>query len=128
FLAGWPAYERPCQLDVLRQAEYSRLDRLGHSYLDYTGAGLYATRQVREHVSLIESHVFGNPHSQNPTSAAITELIEQCRHKILAYFNASENEYVAIFTANDSGAIDLVGEAYPIVFVGHYWLSLDEHL
>ena len=55
FLAAWPAYERTCQLDVLRQTEYSRLDRLGHSYLDYTGAGLYATRQVREHVSLSEA-------------------------------------------------------------------------
>ena len=127
FLAAWPAYERTCQLDVLRQTEYSRLDRLGHSYLDYTGAGLYATRQVREHVSLIESHVFGNPHSQNPTSAAITELIEQCRHKILAYFNASEDEYVAIFTANASGALKLVGEAYPFGSDSHYLLTFDNH-
>ncbi len=85
FLALWPAYESTRSLDHLRATEYSRLDQLGHSYLDYTGAGLHASSQVREHLNLIESHVFGNPHSHNPTSTTITALVEQYRRKVLEF-------------------------------------------
>jgi molybdenum cofactor sulfurtransferase len=127
FLAEWPEYESTRPLDVLRERDYSRLDRLGHVYLDYTGAGLYAMSQVREHIGLLEAHVFGNPHSGNPTSAAMTELIERCRREVLAYFNASEGEYVAIFTANASQALKLVGEAYPFDSGSHYLLTFDNH-
>jgi molybdenum cofactor sulfurtransferase len=114
-------------LDVLRGKEYSHLDRLGHIYLDYTGAGLYATSQLREHLTLLESDVFGNPHSRNPTSRTITDLVERCRRKVLSYFNAPEGEYVAIFTANASQALKLVGEAYPFAPDGHYLLTFDNH-
>ena len=127
FLAAWPAYEGTRKLDALRAAEYSRLDRLGHIYLDYTGAGLNAACQVREHLSLLESQVFGNPHSQNPTSATITGLVEQCRRKVLDYFHASENDYAVIFTPNASGALKLVGESYPFGPDSHYLLTFDNH-
>jgi len=127
FAAGWPEYEATRPLDLLRETDYARLDRLGHVYLDYTGAGLYATSQVREHMRLLESNVFGNPHSQNPTSAAMTEFIERCRHEVLGYFNASESEYLVIFTANASQALKLVGEAYPFGSDGHYLLTFDNH-
>ena len=127
FMAAWPAYESTLALDVLRATEYSRLDKLGHIYLDYTGAGLYASCQVREHLDLLKSHVFGNPHSQNPTSATITALLEQCRRKVLDYFHASDREYAVIFTPNASGALKLVGEAYPFGPDSHYLLTFDNH-
>ena len=44
-----PNYQHTQHLDVLRTEEYNRLDRDGHIYLDYTGGGLYADRQVQEH-------------------------------------------------------------------------------
>jgi selenocysteine lyase/cysteine desulfurase len=127
FLAAWPAYEGTRKLDALRASEYSRLDRLGHIYLDYTGAGLNAACQVREHLSLLESHVFGNPHSQNPTSVTITELVERCRRNVLDYFHASEDDYAVIFTPNASGALKLVGESYPFGPDSHYLLTFDNH-
>jgi molybdenum cofactor sulfurtransferase len=68
FQRDWPAYERTRALDALRATEYHRLDELGHVYLDYTGGGLYADSQLREHMALLSSGVFGNPHSSNPTS------------------------------------------------------------
>ena len=43
-------------------------------YLDYTGGGLYAASQVRQHADLLTSNVFGNPHSVNPSSLAMTAL------------------------------------------------------
>ena len=35
--------------EALRAAEYRRLDENGHVYLDYTGSGVYAESQLREH-------------------------------------------------------------------------------
>src|SRR5450755_5031666 len=65
-----PEYADTASLDEVRQTEFARLDGGGHVYLDYTGGGLYADSQLREHVRLLETGVYGNPHSVNPTSAA----------------------------------------------------------
>jgi selenocysteine lyase/cysteine desulfurase len=42
FHAAYPDYVTTSRLDDLRATEYSYLDRGGHTYLDYTGAGLPA--------------------------------------------------------------------------------------
>jgi molybdenum cofactor sulfurtransferase len=114
-------------LDELRRTEFARLDAAGHVYLDYTGAGLYAASQLREHLALLQQNVFGNPHSLNPTSAAMTELVEQARAAVLAFFRASPDEYVAIFTPNATGALRLVGEAYPFHAGDRFLLTFDNH-
>jgi molybdenum cofactor sulfurtransferase len=100
-------------LDELRATEYGRLDASGSVYLDYTGGSLYAESQVEEHMQTLRDGVYGNPHSINPTSSASTELVEQARAAVLRFFNAPESEYACIFTPNATGAIRLVGEAYP---------------
>ena len=127
FLDAYPAYASTRLLDDLRAREYSRLDRLGHVYLDYTGGSLYADGQVRAHHELLATHVFGNPHSHNPSSQAMTEHVERARACVLEFFNADPEEYVAIFTPNASGALKLVGEAYPFAPGGHYALTFDNH-
>lgn len=114
-------------LDDLRATEYARLDAAGQVYLDYTGGGLYAEAQVRAHHALLSQHVFGNPHSSNPTSQAATRLVEEARQAILAHFGADPADYVVIFTANASGALKLVGEAFPFVPGGRYLLTYDNH-
>src|ERR1035438_4162691 len=108
-----PDYEATAALDELRRTDFARLDHGGHVYLDYTGGGLYADSQLREHLRLLETGLYGNPHSVNPTSAASTALVERARSYVLEYFNASPEECVAIFTPNATGALRLVGEAYP---------------
>ena len=75
FLAAYPEYEATARVDALRATEYARLDAQRHVYLDYTGASLYADSQVRDHLVLLQRHVFGNPHSGNPTSMAATALV-----------------------------------------------------
>ena len=112
---------------ALRASEYARLDAQGHVYLDYTGGGLYAESQLREHHALLRHGVFGNPHSTNPTSLAATELAERARAAILDFFNADPAEYTVVFTPNASGALKLVGEAYPFAPGGRYLLSADNH-
>ncbi len=127
FLQDYPTYAATGILDDLRAREYARLDMTGQVYLDYTGAGLYAERQLREHLDLLSQNVFGNPHSHNPTSQAMTCLVDQARAYVLEFFNAPPGEYVTIFTQNASGALKLVGEAYPFGPGDHYLLTFDNH-
>jgi molybdenum cofactor sulfurtransferase len=128
FLAAHPAYAAGAPaLDALRAGDYSRLDRLGHVYLDYTGGGLYAESQLRAHHELMTGQVFGNPHSHNPTSTAATGLVEEARDAVRRFFNASEDEYEVVFTANASGALKLVGESYPFEDGSCYLVAYDNH-
>lgn len=127
FCIRFPEFETTHQLDELRAREYARLDEQHHIYLDYTGGGLYADSQIRAHMELLGQNVFGNPHSTNPTSLAMTHLIEQTRGYVLDYFNASPDEYVVVFTQNASGALKLVGESYPFDSASHYLLLFDNH-
>lgn len=127
FQRAFPAYAGTAVLDELRDREYARLDRTGQIYLDYTGGGLYAASQLARHHELLAANVFGNPHSNNPTSQAMTCLVDEARRYVLEYFNAPPDEYVVIFTPNASGALKLVGEAYPFAPGGHYLLTFDNH-
>jgi selenocysteine lyase/cysteine desulfurase len=126
FLHDWPEYASTVHLDASRASDYARLDEGGHVYLDYTGAGVYAQSQVRQHLALLESGVFGNPHSASPASAAATDLVERARRAVLRWFNA-ERDYVVVFTQNASAALKLVGEAYPFVTGGQLLLASDNH-
>jgi selenocysteine lyase/cysteine desulfurase len=127
FQRAYPAYESTRRLDLLRASDYARLDRQGHVYLDYTGGGLYAESQLRDHMALLCRGVFGNPHSKNLTSMAMTELVEQARAAVLRYCRASPDEYLVIFTPNSTGALKLVGESYPFAPGGNYLLTFDNH-
>jgi selenocysteine lyase/cysteine desulfurase len=127
FLSKYPKYADTSSLDKLRDDEYSRLDRNHEVYLDYTGGGLYAESQIKQHQELLQNHVYGNPHSTNPTSLASTRLIDSARKAVLKFFKASEDEYVVIFTANASGALKLVGESYPFSEGSRYLLTFDNH-
>jgi molybdenum cofactor sulfurtransferase len=113
--------------DDLRQREYGRLDRDGHIYLDYTGAGLHAESQVLEHARLLAGQVLGNPHSASLTSSATTALVERARRAVLAYFNAAPDEYTAIFTLNASAALKLVAESFPFRPGSRALLTVDNH-
>ena len=93
FNAAYPGYETTARLDELRATEYSYLDEGGHVYLDYTGSGLPARSQLRAHAARLRSGVYGNPHSDNPTSSAATLLVERARAAVLRYFNANPDEY-----------------------------------
>ena len=127
FLQAWPGYRNTHSLDELRQHEYGRLDEQDQVYLDYTGGGLYGDSQIRKHMELLRDHIFGNPHSNNPASLAITGLVQQARAYVLEYFHASPEEYAVIFTPNASGALKLVGESYPFEPGGRFLIATDVH-
>ena len=79
FLQTYPDYARTYSLDQLRDAEYARLDARGQVYLDFTGGGLYAASQVRDHAQMLCEEVLGNPHSLNPSSIDVYKRQPACR-------------------------------------------------
>ena len=125
FLHRHPEFDAT-RLGELRAAEYGRLDAQGQVYLDYTGGGVFAESQLSDHLDLLRGTVLGNPHSVNPTSAAASELLERARTAVLRYFNAPA-EYRVIFTPNATGALKLVGEAYPFDAHSRLLLTSDNH-
>ncbi len=127
FLGKHPQYGETAALDTLRTLEYGRLDANRHVYLDYTGGGLHAVSQVREHAEMLNAHVFGNPHSSSLSSTTTTALVEDARRRVLAWFNTSASEYTAIFTANATGALKEVGEAFPFDHGGRFLATFDNH-
>lgn len=127
FLNANAAFRATAVLDELRAREYGRLDAHGEVYLDYGGGSLYAESQVEEHRRLLRETVFGNPHSVNPTSAAATVLVERARAAVVRHFSAPECDYVCIFTPNATGALRLVGEAYPFGPKGRFLATSDNH-
>ncbi|WUI03409.1 aminotransferase class V-fold PLP-dependent enzyme [Spirillospora sp. NBC_00431] len=124
---GMSGYSGTRRLDELRATEYRHLDEHEQTYLDYTGSGVVAAAQLRAHVERLSGRCYGNPHSENPTSSASTVLVERARERILAFFNASPDEYAVVFTPNASGACRLVGEAYPFGPGARLVLTGDNH-
>ena len=127
FIARFPNFEKTALLDDLRATQYRRLDERGQVYLDYTGGSLYAESQLQKHFELLRSGVLGNPHSANPTSAAMTEHVERTRRRVLSYFNASAEDYILVFTQNASAALKLVGESFPFAPGSRFLLTFDNH-
>jgi molybdenum cofactor sulfurtransferase len=127
FQTRYPDYAKTAELDLLRATEYRGLDEQGQVYLDYTGGCLYAETQLQQHLALLRSGVFGNPHSTNPTSTAMTEHVERTRKYVLKYFNASADDYILVFTLNATGALKLIGESFPFAPGSRFLLTFDNH-
>ena len=68
--------------DRLRVEEYQRIDKLGHTYLDFTGGNLYARSQVSRHHELLDNSILGNPHSTNPSSQLASAGIFSGRRRL----------------------------------------------
>jgi molybdenum cofactor sulfurtransferase len=127
FRERYPSYGSTDCIDALRATEYARFDAQAHTYLDYTGGGVYAESQLRAHAELLQCGILGNPHSGNPASLASTALAERARASVLDYFGGAADEYDVIFTPNATGALKLVAESYPFAPGGRFLLSADNH-
>ena len=112
---------------ALRSREFSRLDAAGHAYLDHTGATPYPVSLVHRHARFLDREVLGNPHSENPTAARSTALIEQVRAAVLRFFDADPDEYAICFTANATAALKLVGESFSFGRGSRFVLPMDNH-
>lgn len=85
----------------------------GVVYLDHAGATLYARSQLEDHVLDLSSSLYGNPHSQNPSSRLSTDAIDHVRDLVLEHFGTNSHEYDVIFTSGCTGALKLLSEIFP---------------
>ncbi|HEX6641920.1 MAG TPA: aminotransferase class V-fold PLP-dependent enzyme, partial [Thermoanaerobaculia bacterium] len=111
----------------LRDVEFARLDAAGHTYLDFTGGGLYPASLIEAQRARLLGGVFGNPHSDSGASRRSTDAIKGARARVLAFFDADPSEYEVVFTSNASGAMRLVGSAFPWRAGSAFVLSADDH-
>jgi selenocysteine lyase/cysteine desulfurase len=144
FLKAFPEYQLTSQLDDLYASDFSRLDRTGETYVDYMGGALYPESLIRRYTAFLNSNVLGNTHSvsnryhiscstrffviQHPhnSSKLSATCADEARAAVLSFFHAPP-EYTVIFTGNATGALKLVGEAYPFTKQSTYILGADSH-
>lgn len=62
-------------------------------------------------------------HSSHQSAACA----EEARSSVLTFFDAPPTEYTVIFTPNATGALRLVGEAFPFVEGSTFVLGTDSH-
>lgn len=145
FKASYPEYRRTAALDQLRKREFSRLGKSKEVYVDYMGACLYPESLITEHATSLKSAVMGNTHSDSPRSCSSISYplllnllvshsstrsgveVDQARRDALDFFNADPEEWACIFTNNATGALKLVGEAFPFRQGGSLVLGVDSH-
>lgn len=114
FLAEWgELYGYGGRIDHLYQTEIACRMQPHEHYLDYTGSSLYCKSAVQAAFDELQSNVFGNPHSANPSSSRTEERIETVRELVLRFFNADPAEYQVVFVNGATGALKLTGETFP---------------
>ncbi|CAG8716600.1 5534_t:CDS:2, partial [Racocetra fulgida] len=99
------------KIDSIRENEYPHLKDI--AYLDHTGTTTYAKSTIESFADDLKNNLFGNPHSENPSSLLSTERVDRVRLRILNHFNANPRDYQVVFTQNCTAAIKLVGEVFP---------------
>jgi len=89
---------------------------LGHPtqhYMDYCGSSLYTSSQLKAVFNELQLHLFGNPHSANPSSELTEELVDAARTMVLDFFGAPPSDYHVVFTRGATSALQMVGECFP---------------
>lgn len=79
-------------------------------YLDHAGTTPYPKSLVNKFAKDMKENLFGNPHSQSPSSLLSTRRIESVRAQVLAFFKADPIHFDVVFVANATAAIKLVVE------------------
>ena len=85
----------------------------GCIYLDHAGTTVYSKTQVDNYHKDLLTNLYGNPHSQNPSSLQSTEIIEYVRNLVLNHFGTDSTHYDVIFTSGCTAAMRLVSEIFP---------------
>lgn len=79
-------------------------------YLDHAGTTPYPKSLVDSFAKDMKANLFGNPHSNSPSSLLSTRRIESVRAQVLAFFKADPVYFDVVFVANATAAIKLVVE------------------
>lgn len=98
------------RISEIRAKEFAHME--GVTYLDHTGATTYAYSPLISYQTDLATTLFGNPHSENPSSRRATAQVDHARRRVLDLFRASPDNWDLIFTQNASGAAKIVADSF----------------
>ena len=81
---------------------------IGTTYLDHAGTTPYPKSLMESFAEDMNTGLYGNPHSQSPSSVRSTVRIARVRARVLEFFKADAEYFDVIFVANATAAIKLV--------------------
>ncbi|KAL9088483.1 MAG: hypothetical protein Q9165_006207 [Trypethelium subeluteriae] len=90
----------------------SGIEKKGRISLQDLDHELYAKSLIENFSKDLNSHIYGNPHSDSTPSALSGARIDSVRERALRFFNASSDEFDLVFVANATAAIKIVGDAF----------------
>ncbi|KIJ66114.1 hypothetical protein HYDPIDRAFT_87322 [Hydnomerulius pinastri MD-312] len=90
------------------------------------GGAQHPESLVRVHGDFLTQSIMGNTHSVSNSSRLSSKCADEARDAVLSFFKAPPG-YTVIFTANTTGALKLVGEAYPFKEHSTFVLGADSH-
>ena len=96
------------QQDLLPRKSTNTVSATGTTYLDHAKTTPYPRSLIKEFEKDMNSHLFGNPHSNSPSSVLSTDSVESARLQALHFFRADPEHFDLIFVANATAAIKLV--------------------
>lgn len=110
--AEYPQLQSSCLLSPIIRKLPSNRDVSATVYLDHAGTTPYPKSLVNSFAKEMKANLFGNPHSQSPSSLLSTQRIESVRAQVLAFFKADPVYFDVVFVANATAAIKLVVESF----------------
>ena len=102
FLKVYHEPRHPCAIDS------DSMSASKTTCLDHAGTTPYPKSLLKEYESDMNSHIFGNPHSNSPSSMCSIDSVERGRLAALHFFNADPEDFDLVFVANATAAIKLV--------------------
>jgi molybdenum cofactor sulfurtransferase len=120
-----PAYWQPSAPDFtwlnsvpyLDKVQYHRrgdFDRISDiTYLDYATNGLFPDSLLYHYTALLHEGLYGNTHSESPSSEKSSALVDDLRAQILKWLGTDLLKYSVIFTHSGSHALKTFVEAFP---------------
>ncbi|KAL8719482.1 MAG: hypothetical protein Q9225_003509, partial [Loekoesia sp. 1 TL-2023] len=97
-------------VDLIRHDQYPMLQDT--VYLDHAGTTPYPSSLIEQSSRDLMQNLFGNPHSNSPSSQLSTRRIEDVRLRALRFFNADPDFFDLVFVANATAGIKLVMECF----------------
>lgn len=104
----YPLLESNCRYPSFSHHQFLTIKSLGTTYLDHAGTTLYPKSLMESFAEDMNTSLFGNPHSQSPSSIRSTVRIDRVRARMLEFFKADSEYFDLIFVANATAAIKMV--------------------
>ena len=99
----------------------------GIKYFDFANQQLFPDSLIENFTHVLHDNLYGNPHSESPSSERSTSAIEDIRDMIYKYFDTNISQYTALFTYSDAHALKLIAESFPFTDNRKFYYSKRSH-